>query len=109
MKDQFTVFELAEILEVYPETVRRWQRSGKLHGTMTSRRTGLIFDICDVIELVEHDPHGKYLKKWNGYLGRTLNPLQKPKQKTEEEIFKDCVRAIVHEELVRILKEGLGS
>ena len=109
MKDQFTVFELASILEVCPETIRRWQRSGKLHGTMASRKTGLIFGICDVIEFVEHDPHGKYLKKWNGYLGRTCNPWQKPKPKTEEDDFKDCVRTIVHEELVRILKEGLGS
>ena len=32
MKDRFTVTELANILEVYPETVRRWQRSGKLHS-----------------------------------------------------------------------------
>ena len=109
MKDKFTVSELASIFEVYPETVRRWQRSGKLHGTMTSRKTGLIFGICDVIKLVEGDPHSKYLKKWNGYLGRTCNPWQKPKPKTEEENFRDCVRAIVHEELVRILKEGLGS
>ena len=109
MKDQFTVSELANILEVYPETVRRWQRSGKLHGTKTSRKTGFIFGICDVIKFVEGDPHGEYLKRWNGYLGRTCNPWQKPKQKTEEEIFKDCVRTIVPEELVRILKEGLGS
>lgn len=107
MKDRFTVDELASILEVYPETVRRWQRSGKLHGTMTSRKNGLIFDIMDVIEFVEHDPHGEYLKKWNGYLGRTCNPIQKPK--TDKEVFEDCVRKIVHEELVRILKEGLGS
>ena len=107
MKDRFTVFELAEILEVYPETVRRWQRSGKLHGTKTSRKTGFIFGIGDVIEFVEGDPHSEYLKRWNGYLGRTLNPIRKPK--TDEEIFKDCVRTIVHEELVRILKEGLGS
>lgn len=107
MKDQFTVYELASILEVYPETVRRWQRSGKLRGTKTSRKTGFIFGIMDVIEFVEHDPHSEYLKKWNGYLGRTLNPIRK--QKTEEEKIKDCVRAIVHEELVRILKEGLGS
>jgi predicted site-specific integrase-resolvase len=109
MKDRFNVSELASILEVYPETVRRWQRSGKLHGTKTSRKTGYIFGICDVIKFVESDPHGEYLKRWNGYLGRTCNPWQKPKQKTEEEIFKDCVRTIVHEELVRILKEGLGS
>lgn len=107
MKDRFTVFELANILEVYPETVRRWQRNGKLHGTKTSRKTGFIFDICDVIEFVESDPHGEYLKRWNEYLGRTLNPLKKPK--TEEEIFEDHIRTIVHEELVRILKEGLGS
>ena len=107
MKDQFTVFELASILEVYPETVRRWQRSGKIHGIMTSRKTGLIFGIDDVIEFVESDPHAEYLKRWNGYLGRTYNPIQKPK--TDKEIFEDCVRKIVHEELVRILKEGLGS
>lgn len=107
MKDRFTVSELANILEVYPETVRRWQRSGKLHGTMTSRKTGFIFGICDVIDFVEHDPHDEYLKRWNGYLGRTCYPMKK--QKIEEDNFKDCVRAIVHEELVRILKEGLGS
>lgn len=107
MKDRFTVTELATILKVYPETVRRWQRSGKLHGTKTSRKTGFIFGICDVIEFVENDPHDEYLKRWNGYLGRTCNPIKKPK--TEEEKLKDCIRTIVHEELVRILKEGLGS
>ena len=107
MKDQFTVTELANILEVYPETVRRWQRNGKLHGTKTSRKIGFIFGICDVIKFVENDPHDEYLKRWNWYLGRTCNPWQKPK--TDEEKFRDCVRTIVHEELVRILKEGLGS
>lgn len=107
MKDRFTVIELANILEVYPETVRRWQRSGKLHGIKTSRKTGFIFDIVDIIKFVESDPHGEYLKKWNGYLTRTCYPIRK--QKTEEEIFEDHIRTIVHEELVRILKEGLGS
>lgn len=41
MQDQWlTVEETAEILQVHPQTVRRWLRSGQLTGTMLNRRAG---------------------------------------------------------------------
>ena len=35
-----TVEEVAERLQVHPETVRRWLRDGKLQGTRLGRRAG---------------------------------------------------------------------
>lgn len=35
-----TVDRAAELLGVHPQTVRRWLRSGQIHGTMLSRQAG---------------------------------------------------------------------
>lgn len=41
MQEQWmTVDETAAILQVHPQTIRRWLRSGQLIGTMLNRRAG---------------------------------------------------------------------
>ena len=35
-----TVAEVADVVQVHPETVREWLRTGKLRGTLLSRRAG---------------------------------------------------------------------
>lgn len=35
-----TVAQVAELVQVHPETVREWLRAGKLPGTLISRRAG---------------------------------------------------------------------
>jgi excisionase family DNA binding protein len=36
----YTVEQVAEQIQVHPETVRQWLREGKLLGTLLSRRAG---------------------------------------------------------------------
>lgn len=35
-----TVAQVADVVQVHPETVREWLRTGKLPGTLLSRRAG---------------------------------------------------------------------
>jgi len=35
-----TVAQVADVVQVHPETVREWLRTGKLRGTLLSRRAG---------------------------------------------------------------------
>jgi len=51
--------EAAEVLNVNPETIRRWARAGKLSGALVSRQTGWIFTEEDLREFLDkHRPHG---------------------------------------------------
>jgi excisionase family DNA binding protein len=36
----YTVDQVAEQVQVHPETVRQWLREGKIKGTLLSRRAG---------------------------------------------------------------------
>ena len=39
-KEWLTVAQVAELIQVHPETVREWLRVGRLPGTLISRRAG---------------------------------------------------------------------
>lgn len=39
-REYLTVGEVAELLQVHPDSVRRWLRSGQLRGHLISRRAG---------------------------------------------------------------------
>lgn len=43
-----TVAQVAELVQVHPETVREWLREGKLPGTLISRRAGYRVRASDV-------------------------------------------------------------
>ncbi len=39
-QEWLTVAQVAELIQVHPETVREWLRVGRLPGTLISRRAG---------------------------------------------------------------------
>lgn len=51
-----TVKETANLLGVKEETVRRWCRTGKLKGTMDSRRKGIRIELNDIFRFVNDTP-----------------------------------------------------
>ena len=64
----YSVAEIAEKLDVNPETVRRWIRSGELKTTFSSRKKGHIISEKDLQDFANDNP--KYAKK----LGLEIQP-----------------------------------
>lgn len=50
-----TVAQVAELVQVHPETVREWLREGKLPGTLISRRAGYRVRASDVDRFLSGD------------------------------------------------------
>ena len=77
----YSVAEIAKLLNVNKETVRRWIRSGQLKSTKKSRRDGNVIDELDLFEFVQTKP--KYrnmvgvpeLQISNTYISEELNYL----------------------------------
>ena len=77
----YSVAEIAKLLNVNKETVRRWIRSGQLKSTMKSKRDGNVIDELDLFEFVQTKP--KYrnmvgvpeLHISNTYISEELNSL----------------------------------
>lgn len=58
----YKVMEIASLLNVNVETVRRWIRSGKLRSSQTSKKTGNVVDEQDLFEFIETIP--KYRRRF---------------------------------------------
>ena len=77
----YRVAEIAKLLNVNKETVRRWIRSGQLKSTQKSKRDGNVIDELDLFEFVQTKP--KYrnmvgvpeLQISNTYISEELNYL----------------------------------
>ena len=77
----YGVAEIAKLLNVNKETVRRWIRSGQLKSTQKSKRDGNVIDELDLFEFVQTKP--KYrnmvgvpeLQISNTYISEELNYL----------------------------------
>ena len=77
----YNVAEIAKLLNVNKETVRRWIRSGQLKSTQKSKRDGNVIDELDLFEFVQTKP--KYrnmvgvpeLQISNTYISEELNCL----------------------------------
>ena len=77
----YSVAEIAKLLNVNKETVRRWIRSGQLKSTQKSKRDGNVIDELDLFEFVQTKP--KYrnmvgvpeLQISNTYISEELNYL----------------------------------
>lgn len=52
----YSVAEIAKLLNVNKETVRRWIRSGQLKSTQKSRKNGNVVDELDLFEFVQTKP-----------------------------------------------------
>lgn len=62
MPKYLTVTEVAETLDVTEETVRRWLRSGRLEGTLLSRKAGWRIRPEAIEQMMERiDQEGKEL------------------------------------------------
>lgn len=77
----YNVAEIAKLLNVNKETVRRWIRSGQLKSTKKSKKDGNVIDELDLFEFVQTKP--KYrnmvgvpeLQISNTYISEELNYL----------------------------------
>ena len=77
----YSVAEIAKLLNVNKETVRRWIRSGQLKSTKKSKKDGNVVDEVDLFEFVQTKP--KYrnmvgvpeLQISNTYISEELNCL----------------------------------
>ena len=77
----YSVAEIAKLLNVNKETVRRWIRSGQLKSTKKSKKDGNVVDEVDLFEFVQTKP--KYrnmvgvpeLQISNTYISEELNYL----------------------------------
>ena len=52
----YSINDVAKMLQTNPETVRRWQRDGKLKGTATSRKCGYNITQKDLDDFLEKYP-----------------------------------------------------
>ena len=53
---KYNVTEIAKLLNISEETVRRWIRSGLLKSTITSKKTGNLIDEQDLYEFIKEKP-----------------------------------------------------
>lgn len=53
---KYNVMEIANLLKVNEETVRRWIRSGYLKSTITSMKNGYVINEQDLYEFVRTKP-----------------------------------------------------
>ncbi len=61
MEKLLTVTEVAEYLDVTEETVRRWLRTGRLEGTLLSRKAGWRIRQDAVERMLDREAQGKEL------------------------------------------------
>ena len=53
---KYNVQQISELLNVTPETVRRWIREGKLNAKQTSKKEGNVIEESDLQKFVEKVP-----------------------------------------------------
>lgn len=72
--ENYTVKQIAEMLNTQPETVRRWIRNGKLHAEKASRKEGHVISDTELNKFLKSSP--KYAGMAAGLAaGAALNPL----------------------------------
>ena len=77
----YSVAEIAKLLNVNKETVRRWIRSGQLKSTKKSKKDGNVVDELDLFEFVQTKPKYRNMvgvpevQISNTYISEELNYL----------------------------------
>ena len=93
----YSVAEIAKILNVNKETVRRWIRSGQLKSTQKSKRDGNVIDELDLFEFVQTKPKYRNMvgvpevqinNTYSEKLNYLLNDLIYERDKLNDEINK---------------------
>lgn len=57
-----TVAQAAEVLQVHPETLREWLRTGRIPGTLLSRRAGYRIRASDLEAVLSRGMGGEWGK-----------------------------------------------
>jgi excisionase family DNA binding protein len=83
----YNVTEIAILLSIDKETVRRWIRSGELNATCVSKKKGNVINECDLLKFVETKP--KYRK--------LLNSQDDPVDNTYNEKLKEVLNDLIKE------------
>lgn len=68
----YTVTEVAKLMNVRPETVRRWIRSGKLKAALPSKKEGYVIHEADL-----HNMAKEHFENTNTYLKDEILELQR--------------------------------
>ena len=93
----YSVAEIAKLLNVNKETVRRWIRSGQLKSTQKSKRDGNVIDELDLFEFVQAKPKYRNMvgvpelqinNTYSEELNYLLNDLIYERDKLNDEINK---------------------
>ena len=84
---RYKIHDISEMLNVDPETVRRWVRKGELVGTATSKKGGYYVDEYDLMVFVTKKP--KY--------GMLLEQQGVPKSATCDDMFKEELQVTLRE------------
>ena len=74
LKRTYTVQQIAEMLDVKPETVRRWIRNGKMKATQMSRKTGNVITGLELKMFITETP--KYTANFTAWFSAvgTMTP-----------------------------------
>jgi predicted site-specific integrase-resolvase len=105
----YTVANISTILGVTEETVRRWLRSDKLHGTINSKKQGYIVEDSDLKEFVQNK--SKYLKAYRNHkfkkiITTALTALKNPEVQYALRLHMEQQRMIAQMKLAAKLQEN---
>ena len=100
----YNVIEIANLLSVDGETVRRYIRSGMLKATQTSKKTGYVVDELDLLGFIKTKPkYRRMMCSQDGSIGdvyaKTLNDLL-------TDLINERDRLNDHIDKIRVLLEG---
>lgn len=105
---KYTVFDISEKLNVDPETVRRWIRSGEMKSTITSKKKGHIITEEDFIEFCKNSP--KINARFEDRLDEEIVQYKRSRsllQKKLEKLIKEREEINKYiDELTTLLEEG---
>jgi DeoR/GlpR family transcriptional regulator of sugar metabolism len=106
-----TVKEIAEEINVFPDTVRRWIREGEIKTTIESRKHGHTIADDDFEDFLTRHPKYRNRLKHAEANDESVSKSQEIKHEDQIQItasLDTLIRAIVRDELQKILKSGMG-
>lgn len=126
--NNYTVKQIADMLNTQPETVRRWIRNGKLHAKKASRKEGNVVTDADLNVFLKKSPKYARLAATTATLGLVppiaavplvggiaatyLAVTKRQKENGEETISKEEIKKYLLEEIERrnmLIQQKLGT
>lgn len=118
--EEFTVKQIAEMLNTNPETVRRWIRSGKLESTLSSKKEGNVVSSEALEKFAKKMPKYSTLLSVAAMAGPILGPIapfsigmgvlaaskfHKTSEKEDEKINIEKIRLILQKDINKSKKK----